>query len=599
MLHYGGKEHEEDKDLTEINVGSPNFFRPGRPGKVTRTYLGTLVYNKKYEMHQHKYDREKTEATYLCKYRQHPAFKCKGKLKIVNIKKEHIIYTHTSIHEDKWVISTPKDDIVHICNPDNNQIIENSFVTNGIKPERRYRNKERPEWFTKICHVCGQGFNFRSQFTVTKCKECETFVHTKNKCLRKINGELICKSCKPLHKAIKPQPKEDTIIYVGNKNPGTSASFFRSGRKLHGKQANLGILYYKMKYIMIHHKYNKERTEALYYCKYRNHPLLRCRAKLKIVNRKETEEDNWIILSPHKEIVHTCKPDEDEIVDKSIIRKYNKPKRKYQDHERPEWLTSICHVCSQGFNFNSEVTKCQECNNIIHVKRACLSTRKDCTSEVFCTKCKPPVKTITHAKKYMPKEESIEYIITLHYTMSETNYLCVHCDYLSSIRFNIQRHILRQHGQVVQNLNKDTYNPAHNSNEDTSNRAQNSIEAKFNTAHNSNEDTSNGEQNSIEDTFNRAHISNEDTSNTTPIVKPHTSLTDTANKNIPNTYAPESVESLLIRVKLEYLFPFFQKEDIDMEVLATMTSMELKSLGLKYGPAKKIITAIHEGKMQT
>ena len=559
MLHCDGNKHEE------INVGSPNFFRPGRPGKVTRTYLGTLVYNKKYEMHQHKYDMDKTEATYLCKYRQHPVFKCKAKLKIVNIKKEHVIYTHTSISEDKWVISTPKEEIVHTCKPDKNQIIENSFITNGIKPERRYRNKERPEWFTKVCHVCGQGFNFRSQFTVTKCKECETFIHTKTKCLNNINGELICKLCKPSHKSKKPQPKEDTIIYLANQNNKSSISFFRSGRKLKGKQANLGILYYEMKYIMIHHKYNKERTKALYYCKYRSHPLFHCKAKLKIENRKEREEDNWVLLSPEDEIVHTCKPDEDDIVDKSIIRKYNRPKRKYQDHERPEWLTSKCHVCNQGFQFKSEVTKCKECNNIIHVKRACLSTRKDWASEVFCATCKPPVMSIRHAKKDKPKEEPIEYFIMLHYTMSETNYQCSHCDYRSSVRFNIQRHILRQHGEIVYKLNKDRSNTAHTSYEDTTNTAQHS---------------------------------NEDTSNKAPNVRMHTSLTDTAKRNKLNTDAHETVESLLIRVKLEFLLPFFQKEDIDMEVLATMTSMELKSLGLKYGPAKKILTAVHEGKIK-
>ena len=52
---------------------------------------------------------------------------------------------------------------------------------------------------------------------------------------------------------------------------------------------------------------------------------------------------------------------------------------------------------------------------------------------------------------------------------------------------------------------------------------------------------------------------------------------------------PESVESVLKHLQLDHLLEVFIEDEIDIEVLKELTSIELKSLGIKLGPAKKIL----------
>ena len=108
-------------------------------------------------------------------------------------------------------------------------------------------------------------------------------------------------------------------------------------------------------------------------------------------------------------------------------------------------------------------------------------------------------------------------------------------------------------------------------------------------------------------------ILNENTSKIVILCNPYLSLQSTPKPNLPNrdvkdtkgletivqptlalpeTY--QTVLSLLTKLNLEHLYGFFQNEEIDMEVLQTMSPMELKLLGMKYGPAKKITTAIQD-----
>ena len=84
----------------------------------------------------------------MCKYRSHPLFLYKARLIIVNCKEQE---------EDKWVISTPKGDIVHTCKPN-----EPKFDIN-IEPLNKYEKLERPEWYKDICHACCHRFNMSSK----------------------------------------------------------------------------------------------------------------------------------------------------------------------------------------------------------------------------------------------------------------------------------------------------------------------------------------------------------------------------------------------------------------------------------------------------
>ena len=71
-------------------------------------------------------------------------------------------------------------------------------------------------------------------------------------------------------------------------------------------------------------------------------------------------------------------------------------------------------------------------------------------------------------------------------------------------------------------------------------------------------------------------------------------LENISNPHLSYSETDRTVASLLTKLNLEHLLEFFQNEEIDMEVLETMNPMELKSLGMKYGPAKKITTTVQE-----
>ena len=78
--------------------------------------------------------------------------------------------------------------------------------------------------------------------------------------------------------------------------------WFRPGRLEKGGRRNPGILAVDNKYEFIAHDSNKEWTEYLYVCKFRQTVKVKCSARVKII----WNEDHWML----KEIIHhhSCEP---------------------------------------------------------------------------------------------------------------------------------------------------------------------------------------------------------------------------------------------------------------------------------------------------
>ena len=353
-----------------------------------------------------------------------------------------------------------------------------------------------------------------------------------------------------------------------------SSHFFRTGKKSKrtNRINNPGILCYDTKYEMVKHKFNKKGTKATYLCKYRIHPLYKCKAKLTIINCKEKEEeDKWVILTPKEEIVHSCKPN------KLEYKNNSKPLLKDENQKRPKWYKNSCRSCCHRFNIFSEVARCKDCDHFIHVKTSCSSTSDNLVGDLFCKICKPKKKI----QGYETEEDTLDYIKRgLHYQ-------CVHCEFKTTRKFSIHRHVIRKH--CLEASVKSRISANETMQEASTSRALEDIGPVMS---------------------NCSKMLNKNTSQIVILGNADLSLQPTTKTNVPNqdmkdakglenivqpTLAlPETVFSILTKLNLKHLYGFFQNEDIDMEVLQTMSPMELKLLGMKYGPAKKITIAIQE-----
>ena len=71
---------------------------------------------------------------------------------------------------------------------------------------------------------------------------------------------------------------------------------------------------------MLHHVFNKEKSEAAYLCKFRKHPTFTCKAKATVVR---TEDGGWTLVTPDDQIRHSCEPNESGVV-ASLLREQMK-----------------------------------------------------------------------------------------------------------------------------------------------------------------------------------------------------------------------------------------------------------------------------------
>ena len=94
----------KDKKFLFLQTRSKTKGQTSNPGILCLDWM--------YEMLFHKFNKTEDEATYLCRHRKHPTFACKAKLRVV--KEDNF---------ERWIISTPHEDIKHSCDPNEAEII--------------------------------------------------------------------------------------------------------------------------------------------------------------------------------------------------------------------------------------------------------------------------------------------------------------------------------------------------------------------------------------------------------------------------------------------------------------------------------------------
>ena len=105
----------------------------------------------------------------------------------------------------------------------------------------------------------------------------------------------------------------------------------------------------------------------------------------------------------------------------------------YEDRQigvrkKQEWVGKKCASCAKGFNRVSKPLQCFTCDSYTHPKPACMVVSSN-ESQYLCKKCDNSANRTDKVQK-----ETRTKILT-----------CEHCDYSSTLSFNMKRHIQRNH----------------------------------------------------------------------------------------------------------------------------------------------------------
>ena len=110
-------------------------------------------------------------------------------------------------------------------------------------------------------------------------------------------------------------------------------------------------------------------------------------------------------------------------------RKIGQTKRRQEEDERVvriPWLGKKCPSCDHGFNRTSKLVQCHSCDSYTHKRTSCLSSGSE-NSIFHCKKCKTTTETIPPKKTHVGPLQ------------------CKFCTYLTSSKFNLDRHEARKH----------------------------------------------------------------------------------------------------------------------------------------------------------
>ena len=163
-----------------------------------------------------------------------------------------------------------------------------------------------------------------------------------------------------------------------------------------------------------------------------------------LTDQKESQNPNNVIEENADEVSFW------QAVDETIVEEmeegenpYNGRKigvsKKVQEREEERalqwWRNAICPSCQKGFNCKSPKKQCHNCDKYTHIKKRCISLAQDNT--VFlCKVCKP------FKEAPMANETATDKV---------DGFKCNQCDFKSGFKYNLSRHLLKQHG-TLQNV---------------------------------------------------------------------------------------------------------------------------------------------------
>ena len=143
-------------------------------------------------------------------------------------------------------------------------------------------------------------------------------------------------------------------------------------------------------------------------------------------NEDENNVSSWLI---HE---NSVLDDVFECENPYIGRKVGVSKRVQEEQEiraTQWWRGAVCPSCKKGFNSRSSRKQCHGCDKSTHNKNYCVSMADDST--VFlCKSCKPSTDIIQVAAK------------------SIDGFVCKSCDFKTSFKYNLQRHMQNKHAGI-------------------------------------------------------------------------------------------------------------------------------------------------------
>ena len=139
------------------------------------------------------------------------------------------------------------------------------------------------------------------------------------------------------------------------------------------------------------------------------------RTSLVYENRQALNVSTWIPTL--EKDISVMEPGENPYEDRQIgVRK------------KQEWVGKKCASCAKGFNRVSKPLQCFTCDSYTHPKPACMVVSSN-ESQYLCKKCDNSANRTDKVQK-----ETRTKILT-----------CEHCDYSSTLSFNMKRHLQRNH----------------------------------------------------------------------------------------------------------------------------------------------------------
>ena len=208
---------------------------------------------------------------------------------------------------------------------------------------------------------------------------------------------------------------------------------------------------------------------------------------------------------------------------------------------------------------------CCGCGNFAHTRAKCLSTSRDTMGMILCKACSPNVEVQTNRQ-----DDSQDF------TKLDKKFQCNTCGIIFKYKFSIKRHISRLHEVKTETLQNVFEIKTENQMELDETSSKVSVE---------DQETPKGDKDeTIKD------MKSSDSECTTE-AKIDLCVDEDAN----DTQQSESaVKLLLTRLNLSHIYPVFEQEGIDMEALCLIDAFELRELGVKFGPAKKIIHEVQK-----
>ena len=169
-----------------------------------------------------------------------------------------------------------------------------------------------------------------------------------------------------------------------------------------------------------------------------------------LTDRKESQnpdnviEENADDVSFWQAVDETVLDEMEEGENPYIGRKIGVTKRvqeREQERALEWWRNSICPSCKKGFNSKSSNKQCHSCDKYTHIKKKCISTAEDNT--VFLCKVCKPVEEVPMANNTGADQVD--------------GFNCKQCEFKSDFKYNLSRHLLKQHGTF---LNEPNLEPA-------------------------------------------------------------------------------------------------------------------------------------------